>query len=190
MRVPWRRVASWHCTACGKCCREYTVRLNFYEYLRLKNTGFVEEKAGKYYIKKFGKMCPFQTGNYCMLQKKNKPMACKLFPFIILKKGEKEALYEFNGEEYYVYVELGCPNLKLGKPENMEILVKEAIQLYLGIKKMPFLQYHPQLEYPHCLQILQPSSYTKGEPQSGHTPTGAFSVTCTDSLVSFSLFSK
>ena len=134
------------------------MRLNFYEYLRLKNTGFVEERGNKYYIKKIGNQCPFQHGNLCILQNKNKPKACRLFPFIILKRGEKEAFYEFDGEKFFVYVELGCPNIELGEPMNIEALVEEAIRIYLGKQKMPLLQYHPQLEYPHCLQTLQPSS--------------------------------
>ena len=114
MRVPWKQVASWHCNACGKCCREYTVRLTFYEYLLLRKTGFVEEKATGYYIKKIGKSCPFQHRNLCLLHGKIKPKACRLFPFVILKKGEEDARYEFKGEEFYVYLELGCPNIKIG----------------------------------------------------------------------------
>ena len=189
MRVPWRRVASWHCNACGKCCREYRVPLTFYEYLRLKDTGLVEEKATGYYIKKIGKGCPFQYENICLLHGRNKPKACRLFPFVILKKGEEEARYELNGEEFYVYVELGCPNIKIGKGR-IDSLVEEAIRIYLGLQHMPVLQHHPQLEYPHCLQILHPSSYTSGEPQSGQTPTGAFSVRCGGSKASSFFFSK
>lgn len=189
MRVPWKQVASWHCNACGKCCREYTVRLTFYEYLLLRKTGFVEEKATGYYIKKIGKSCPFQHRNLCLLHGKIKPKACRLFPFVILKKGEEDARYEFKGEEFYVYLELGCPNIKIEKG-GIVPLVEEAIKVYLGLQFMPALQHQPQLEYPHCLQILHPSSYTSGEPQSGHTPTGAFSVRRGGSKTSSFFFSK
>lgn len=185
MRVPWRQVASWRCSACGKCCNEYAVRLSFYEYLKLKPTGFVYERNGKFYIRKIGNKCPFQLGNICSIQK-IKPVACKLFPFFIeRKKGKEEALYEYKNEEFYVYLDTYCKNVKLGKAKKeIEEMVKEAIKIYLGEKKESILLTHPHVEYPHCLQTLHPSSYTKGEPQSGHTPTGALSVIFT----SFSLF--
>jgi len=134
MKVPWRFVASWYCSACGKCCKEYKVRITFYEYLKLKHTGFVEEKAGRFYIRKINDNCPFQVGNLCSLQGKQKPLACKLYPFVVLKKGDDKALYEYANEEFYVYVELGCPNVKLSKipTENIKSLVEEAISIFLG----------------------------------------------------------
>lgn len=135
MKVPWRSVSSWYCSACGECCKGYKVRLSFYEYLKLKHTGFVEEKVGRYYIRKINNTCPFQIGNLCSLQGETKPLACKLYPFVVLKRGNDKALYEYNNEEFYVYVELGCPNLKLGKSnKKIEVLVREAIQLFLGKK--------------------------------------------------------
>jgi len=136
MRVPWKRVNSWHCSACGKCCMQYKVRLNFYEYLILKHTGYIEEKAGKYYIKKIGKKCPFQIGRLCSLHGKNKPLACRIYPFVILRKGEEEAYYEYMNEALYVYVETACPNIKLGKyNEKMEKMIKEAVEIYFGLRK-------------------------------------------------------
>jgi len=136
MYVGWRRVSSWYCSACGECCYKYKVKLTFYEYLKLKNTGFVEEKANRYYIKKIGGKCPFQIGRLCSLQGKLKPIACKLYPFFIRKKGGDDAFYEFDGEEYYVYVNLDCPNVVLGKPKPlMEKLVREALMVYRGEKR-------------------------------------------------------
>ncbi len=136
MRVPWRRVASWHCDACGKCCEAYRVKLTAYEYLKLKHTGFVEEKLGKFYIRKIGNKCPFQVGNLCILQNKLKPIACRLFPFSIRKEGKKDALVEYKGEDYYVYVDTFCPNVKLKKDsipsKEMVPLVIEAIKMHLG----------------------------------------------------------
>ncbi|MCS7144975.1 MAG: YkgJ family cysteine cluster protein [Archaeoglobaceae archaeon] len=135
MHVPWRFVASWHCNACGNCCKEYRVRLRAYEYLKLRNTGFIEEKAGRFYIKKIGKLCPFQKGNLCSLGNL-KPLACKLYPFSVLEKGEETALFEFNGEEFFVYVDDFCKNLKLKRDLNpsLEIVkeIEEAIELALG----------------------------------------------------------
>lgn len=139
MWVPWRRVSSWHCTACGKCCYKYEVGLTFYEYLKLKNTRFVEERAGKFYIKKINDKCPFQMGTLCSLQDK-KPIACKLYPFTVRRKGEELALFEYKGEEFYIYVNTFCSNVILGKAEKyMEMLVREAVQLYLGERNLPEL---------------------------------------------------
>jgi len=136
MKVPWRRIKYWKCDACGTCCREYRVPLTFYEYLKLKEYGFVEEKSGRYFIKKIGGGCPFQFGNVCILQGDLKPLACKLFPFSIRKEGKEEALFEYRGEEYYVYVDIGCKNVVFGKPtKTMYNLIKEAIEIYLGRKK-------------------------------------------------------
>ncbi len=136
MEVPWRRVHSWHCNACGRCCREYVVPLRVYEYARLKWTGFVEERYGRFYIKKIGNVCPFQSGNLCILQGKLKPLACKLYPFKIKRKGDDKAEFEYKGERFYVYVDIFCPNVVLGKPsEDLKRMVVEAVQLYLGERR-------------------------------------------------------
>jgi len=137
MLVPWRRVHSWYCIACGRCCREYRVPLRFYEYLRLRETGFVEERNGKFYIKKIGNRCPFQHGNLCILQGELKPTACKLYPFNVRSKGDEMAEFEYDGDTFYVYVDVStCPNIVLGKPSfMMRKLVEEAVQIYLGEKR-------------------------------------------------------
>ncbi|MET1123818.1 MAG: YkgJ family cysteine cluster protein [Archaeoglobaceae archaeon] len=131
MKVPWRRVASWHCVACGKCCRAFRVRLNAYEYLKLKHTGFVEERGGKFYIKKIDGLCPFQVGSLCALQDKLKPIACRLYPFSIYERGSEDATFEYGGETYYVYVDTFCRNVKLGKAgADMMKIVEEAVKMH------------------------------------------------------------
>ena len=136
MLVPWRRVASWHCEACGKCCMEYTPKLTFYEFLKLRNTGFAVEKSGRYYIRKIGKRCPFQVGRLCRLQDKLKPLSCRLFPFSIRRRGEEGALYEYMGEELYVYVDTFCRNVRPGiAGKGFEELVRDAVSIAYGKKK-------------------------------------------------------
>ncbi|MDI9645106.1 MAG: YkgJ family cysteine cluster protein [Archaeoglobales archaeon] len=141
MKVPWRKVFSWHCNACGKCCSEYRVRLSAYEYLKLKETGFVEEKNGRFFIRKIRGSCPFQIDRLCILQDKLKPFACKIYPFSVYKRGEEDALFEYEKEEYYVYVDVFCPNLKLrresGENYSIRALVEEAVKLYLGEVAQP-----------------------------------------------------
>ncbi len=155
MYVPWRRVLSWHCSACGECCRKFKPKLTFYEYLRLRQTGFVEEKAGRFYIKKIGNKCPFQVGNLCSLQGERKPLSCKVFPFLVRKKGgkgEESALYEYDGEEYYVYVSTECPNTVVAKSESntLEPLVREAVELVLGRKKKSEMITGKSLNFAKC----------------------------------------
>jgi len=141
MYVPWRRVLSWHCDACGECCRKFKPKLTFYEYLKLKDTGFVEERAGRYYIKKINGACPFQRENLCLLQGEVKPISCKVFPFLIYRKPAKDAelaYYEFD-EIYYVYVNTECPNVLLSKKivENPVIayMIREAVEVVTGRRK-------------------------------------------------------
>lgn len=136
MLVPWRRVASWHCEACGKCCMEYKPRLTFYEFLKLRNTGMVVEKGGRYYIRKIGRRCPFQTGTLCRLQDRLKPLSCRLFPFSVRRRGEESALFEYMGEELFVYVDTFCRNVRLGiAGKNIEELVRDAVSIAYGKKK-------------------------------------------------------
>jgi Fe-S-cluster containining protein len=137
MKVPWRKVHSWHCTACGLCCNEYIVPLRSYEYLKLRWSGFVEERLGRFYIKKVNGKCPFQHGRLCILQGELKPIACKLYPFVIRKKGDESAEFEYNGETFYVYVDTFCPNIVLGRPsESLKRMIVEAIQVNLGEKNV------------------------------------------------------
>jgi len=138
MKVPWSRVHSWHCVACGECCKHFRVPLTFWEYLRFRGFGLVEEKR-KYYLRKINGRCPFQTGKLCGIQQ-NKPFACKLFPFVVLRKGDDPALFYFGDEEYYVYVDTYCKNLVFGKPSlRFKEMVKEALDIYTGKRIVPKL---------------------------------------------------
>lgn len=137
MHVPWRRVASWHCDACGVCCRVYRPRLTAYEYLKLRHTGLVEEKAGRFYIRKINGRCPFQSDRLCSLQNDLKPISCKTFPFVVRRKGEEDALFELDGEEFYVYADTFCPNLIIKRDKRPVVteLVREAVMLFTGGKE-------------------------------------------------------
>ncbi|MEM3478122.1 MAG: YkgJ family cysteine cluster protein [Archaeoglobaceae archaeon] len=128
MHVPWRLVASWHCEACGVCCTQYRVRLRTYEFLKLKHTGLVEEKAGRFFIKKIGKYCPFQFGTLCSLGN-SKPIACKVYPFSTFKKGDELASFEFEGEEFFVYVDKFCKNVRLKEDvKPSQIVAREIVE--------------------------------------------------------------
>ncbi len=138
MKVPWRRIHSWQCTACGECCKDFKVPLTFWEYLRFKKLGLVEEKR-KYYLRKINGRCPFQVGRFCGIQD-SKPLVCKLFPFLIRDRGDDLALFYYGDEEYYVYVDTYCKNIVFGKPTpRFREMVKEALDIYTGKKVSPRL---------------------------------------------------
>ncbi len=131
MKLPWRKVREWRCHACGRCCLAYTPKLTYYEYLKMPEQ-FVVEKRGKYYIRKFGKRCPFQSGNLCMIQS-SKPLSCRLFPFSVHRRGDEMALFEYGGEEFYVYVDPFCPNVVPGEPsKSLTERVLQAVMLSSG----------------------------------------------------------
>ncbi|MBO8182353.1 MAG: YkgJ family cysteine cluster protein [Archaeoglobus sp.] len=138
MKVPWSRIHSWHCVACGECCKHFKVPLTFWEYLRFRKLGLVEERR-KYYLRKIGGRCPFQMGRLCGIQE-SKPFVCKLFPFIIRQKGDDSALFCYNDEEYYVYVDTYCRNIVFGKPSlKFKEMVREALDIYTGKRLRPRL---------------------------------------------------
>ncbi len=133
MKLPWRKVKDWMCHACGKCCLAYTPKLTYYEYLKMPKN-LVTEKRGRYYIKKFGRRCPFQIGSLCIIQNE-KPLSCKLFPFSVHRRGDELALFEYNGEEYYIYVDPFCPNTTLGNPTKALVeRITQVLKLITGRK--------------------------------------------------------
>ena len=142
--VPWRRVKSWHCVACGECCSRYAVPLGAGEYARLVSVygeKVVRIKLGKPYLQKVGRRCIFQAGRLCSLQSAGlKPYACKVYPFFIRRDGRREkeeAEFWYKDEVFYVYVNTGCRQVKLDKPEPWfaNLVIPEAIELYLNRKR-------------------------------------------------------
>ncbi|RLI41707.1 hypothetical protein DRO59_06205, partial [Candidatus Bathyarchaeota archaeon] len=91
--VPWQRIADWKCTACGLCCRAYSVVLNFQEWLNIvKNYGVDKTVSGldKLFIKRRSDgscifLYKFSNMYLCGIQHM-KPKACKLWPFRVLSK--------------------------------------------------------------------------------------------------------
>lgn len=138
MKVPWSRIHSWYCDACGECCRHFKVPLTFWEYLKLRKLGVVEERR-RYYLKKIKGRCPFQLGRFCGIQE-TKPLVCKLFPFTIRERGEESALFYYGDGEYYVYVDAYCKNIVFGRPSfRFKETIKEALEIYTGKRLKPKL---------------------------------------------------
>lgn len=136
--MPWSRVHSWHCIACGECCKHFKVPLTFWEYLKFRKLGVVEERR-KYYLRKINGRCPFQIGRFCGIQE-SKPLVCKLFPFTIRQRGDDSALFYYGDDEYYVYVDVFCRNIVFGGPSfRFKEMVREALEIYTGKRLRPKL---------------------------------------------------
>lgn len=147
--APWSYVSSWRCTGCGLCCREFEVVLTFDEWFNImKRYGAGATKAGlnKFYIAKrpdnsciFLYMAP--NGRWLCGLQHNKPLACKLWPFKVLSKPSyghtSKALFEYEGQRFYVYVDPFCPGIRWGPPsvELVHKVIPEFIELALGIRK-------------------------------------------------------
>jgi Fe-S-cluster containining protein len=144
--VPWRQIASWHCSSCGCCCKDYSVVLSFPEWLRISNTFGSEATAigfDKLFIKRTidgscAFLCRLSTGDhFCRLQSM-KPNACKIWPFKILvepKYGEpRQAVFDYLGKRLYVYADSNCNGLKYGSPswEFSKSTLKEFASIALG----------------------------------------------------------
>lgn len=146
--IPWSYVSYWYCNGCGLCCKEFNVVLRFEEWLRLINKYGVEmTRAGlnKFYLARRSDgscvfLYPYMGKWFCGLQDM-KPLACKLWPFKILKTPKygspNKALFIYRGRPLYVYIDPFCPNIKWGKPtpELIHKIVPEFIELSLNLRE-------------------------------------------------------
>ncbi len=144
--VPWRQISSWHCSSCGSCCRDYSVVLNFAEWLQIaQNFGSQATVAGgdKLFIKRVDDgrctfLCQFNGTYLCALQGM-KPNACKIWPFKVLSEpryGDPNlAALDFAGKKLYIYADSSCTGLRYGSPcwEFSTLTVKEFAGIALGI---------------------------------------------------------
>ena len=149
--VPWQTVADWQCKACGYCCKLYSVVLGFPEWLRLSKTfGSETTVAGldRFYIKRASDgTCTFLCNNsrnyFCGLQGM-KPEACKIWPFKILSEPkygeEKQAAFNFLGNNLYIYADTLCNGLRYGTPtwEFRYTTLKEFTELALGLRRVQY----------------------------------------------------
>ncbi len=146
--IPWQYIADWKCTACGDCCKLYSVVLNFHEWLKIVNAFGVEKTISgldKLYIKRGGDgscafLCNFSGLYLCGLQQM-KPNACKLWPFKVLDEPKyayaNKAEFNFGGRKLFVYADSMCAGLKYGNPawEFTNQTLIEFMEIALGIRK-------------------------------------------------------
>jgi Fe-S-cluster containining protein len=148
---PWQYISSWKCNACGQCCKDYSVVLNFPEWLNIvRNYGVEKTTSGlsKLFIKRREDgscifLQSFSNVHLCGLQYM-KPKACKLWPFKILSKPEfgqaNEALYQYGENKLYVYVDSSCWGIRYGRPtwEFANQTLKEFIEIALELRRQQF----------------------------------------------------
>ncbi|MEM0049498.1 MAG: YkgJ family cysteine cluster protein [Candidatus Bathyarchaeia archaeon] len=147
--VPWSYVNLWRCNGCGLCCREFEVVLTFNEWLNItKRYGVGVTRAGlnKIYIaKKSDGSCvflyPSSSGKWLCGLQHIKPLACKLWPFKVLSKPKyghsSEAIFEYLGQKFYVYIDPFCPGIRWGKPsaELVYKILPEFIEIAIGLRE-------------------------------------------------------
>ncbi|MBS7639362.1 MAG: YkgJ family cysteine cluster protein [Candidatus Bathyarchaeia archaeon] len=147
--APWSRVNSWRCNGCGICCKEFEVVLTFNEWLNITKKygiGFTKAGLNKFYMgKRADGSCIFlymaPDGKWLCGLQNSKPLACKLWPFKILNKPKygdaKEALFEYYGQKFYVYIDPFCPGIRWGPPsaELVYKVIPEFIEIALGIRE-------------------------------------------------------
>lgn len=149
--VPWRRVESWTCVACGLCCKGFDVVLDFPEWINIVKTygvDFTQPSISRFYLRrKSDGTCVFLYNHYgtwlCSLQRM-KPIACKLWPFKISDKpkygNSKEASCKWSNQKLYIYVDPSCIGLRWGSP-NLEFastILPEFIDLALYQRRKQF----------------------------------------------------
>jgi Fe-S-cluster containining protein len=145
--VPWQYIADWRCSACGQCCKAYSVVVNFHEWLKIvKNYGVETTAPGlnKLFIKRRSDgSCFFLynvSGMYLCGLQQMKPKACKIWPFKIVRAPEfgyvKEAAYDYGENRLFVYADSTCSGLRYGRPTQKFIgyTLKEFIEIALGLR--------------------------------------------------------
>jgi Fe-S-cluster containining protein len=149
--IPWRYLTDWRCTGCGECCRQYSVIINFYEWLKIvRNYGIENTASGldKFFInRRSDGSCAFLKGlppvQICGLQHM-KPKACQLWPFKILREPkfgyQNEAMYPIGSSRVFVYADSMCNGLSFGTPtpEFAHSVVREFIEIAAGLRNIQF----------------------------------------------------
>ena len=135
--VAWRKVRGWTCIRCGLCCVKYLVSLTLGEamYFQVKYGPVVFRKNNRYYLfMKPDGSCIFLTRHngiaFCTIYNE-RPIVCRLYPFYITRKpldDDKNALYIFNEEKIYVYVDAVCPGVN--RASNIKYIVDNIVKMW------------------------------------------------------------
>ncbi len=151
MPIPWSYVQSWNCIACGICCRDYSVVLEFSEWLNVIRAFGAETtilSISKFYLRRrCDGTCVFlhKTLNIWLCGLQNmKPTAFKLWPFKVLDEPRfgrsDEASYLYNGKKFFIYADPFCIGIRWGNPvqEFMYKTLPELIEIALGFQERQY----------------------------------------------------
>lgn len=134
--LPWRRIRSWACLACGECCQRFRPVLSAYEYalfLRKFGSGVIEiDSLGNPHLRHVRGRCTFlNSKNLCQLQPLGmKPWVCKLWPFKVSNKLDPRAEFRYEGREYHIFVDPSCRGVNKGDPQRLPATISEIIDIY------------------------------------------------------------
>ena len=151
MFIPWRYISTWKCIRCAKCCKSYSVVLNFNEWLHIiKNYGVENTVSGlnKLFVNRRADGSCFFLHQFprmflCGLQHM-KPKACKLWPFKITNRPKfgyaNQALYPYFTQKLFIYADSECNGLVYGEPtvEFATFTLRELIEILLGLRYTQF----------------------------------------------------
>jgi Fe-S-cluster containining protein len=95
------------------------------------------DNLGNPCVRKVRGRCVFQDDEgLCNAQRLGlKPLACKLWPFMVFKEPrrrfEAEASFRHQGRESFVYVDTAfpCNGLNKGNPEELPLILAEAVEV-------------------------------------------------------------
>ena len=95
------------------------------------------DNLGNPCVRKVRGRCVFQDSEgLCNAQRLGlKPLACKLWPFMVFKEPrhrfEAEASFRHQGSESFVYVDTAfpCSGLNKGNPEELPLILGEAVEV-------------------------------------------------------------
>jgi len=146
--LPWSRVKSWECLACGECCKEFDILLGPDEHaniVKIYGEDVTRRVVNKFYLKRRSNgTCLFLYKHnriwLCKLQHM-KPRACKLYPFEVYHSpkfgNSTEAIYRYGDKEFFVYVYPMCMGLRWGKPtpEYAQKTIPEFIEIAEGLQQ-------------------------------------------------------
>ncbi len=133
--------------SCGFCCQTLKPILDDHEKEILidhfgENVIVGEHRLSK--ITKLGERCFFQRyvdgQSICLLQNTGlKPASCRTYPFVVsvepLGLGrDEEASLDFNGQEFYVYVDSDCAGVNLGNPSGrlVDKILPEVLKIAIS----------------------------------------------------------
>ena len=143
--VPWSRVESWSCRACGECCKWFSIPLTLHEYAKISHSyghhAFTLSLGRAYLRKRADDRCLFQFrigGRWLCGLQAEKPYICRMWPFTVSRNpihGRSQAArWDSPHGRTYIYVDPRCPTITFGKPSNhlLSKVLPEFVEMAFG----------------------------------------------------------